>query len=91
MQEWSIPPIILNPNGPWFLGKMTSYNNQRKTALIEGEIVTDINFHHPLNIIINSLTLSQYTFCIRGDKGKENKTREVGEHPTLHSIYLLHI
>lgn len=22
--EWSVPPIILNPNGPWFLGNITS-------------------------------------------------------------------
>lgn len=27
-QEWSVPPIILKPSEPWFLGKTTSCNEK---------------------------------------------------------------
>lgn len=32
-QEWSVPPIILNPSEPWFFGRITSYKRQKKKVI----------------------------------------------------------
>lgn len=35
--EWSVPPIMLKPSEPWFLGRVTSWEGQSKETEMESD------------------------------------------------------